>query len=514
MLNVVNFGGGTYVLYAEIAGDEIEVDPDTYGDNFARPARLLPLEAKALVAAIDLFGDHLPQAGLQTRPREDRRRARPRPLRGGPRDRARAATTPRSSRPSTTRSQQRRVLELHYYKENEDEFIKREVEPYQLVERPGGLVPRLLRPRPRGHPPLPARPDEGGDGRPARRSSRATGSRSGSPSRSGWSTARSARAGVARVWVSPERARWLREERTVVEELSDGAVVVELPYGSTDWLVREILKGVGDLVVLEPDDAREAVLKAVAASSARWRWTDGHRPGTPRDRPDRRAEPGADDARGHQHLRRAARDPAYVIDPGPDDAGHIDAIRAAAESARRDRRRAAHPLARRPLRRGAAARRAARSSSPTATLEACRLATPGPRGRPRLLRSATASASAATWSSARARRSCPPDGGSLRAYLDSLAPVQELDLELLCPGHGPWVTDPAAKIERVHRPPARCASATWSPRSMPASARAAALLDAAWDDVPEPLRPAAALAMQAHLEKLDAEGRLPDRLEA
>ena len=39
-------------------------------------------------------------------------------------------------------------------------------------------------------------------------------------------------AGVARVWVSPERARWLREQRTVVEELSDGAVVVELPYGS------------------------------------------------------------------------------------------------------------------------------------------------------------------------------------------------------------------------------------------------------------------------------------------
>ena len=66
LLNVVNFGGGTYVLYAEILGDEIEVDSQPYGDNFARPARLLPLEAKALVAAIDLFGDHLPQSNLQT----------------------------------------------------------------------------------------------------------------------------------------------------------------------------------------------------------------------------------------------------------------------------------------------------------------------------------------------------------------------------------------------------------------------------------------------------------------
>src|SRR4051812_9541917 len=63
VLNVVNFGGGSYVLYAEVSGDTIEVDPEPYGDNFAKPARLLPLEAKALVAAIDLLGDHIPGAG-------------------------------------------------------------------------------------------------------------------------------------------------------------------------------------------------------------------------------------------------------------------------------------------------------------------------------------------------------------------------------------------------------------------------------------------------------------------
>ena len=34
--------------------------------------------------------------------------------------------------------QRRRVLELQYYKENEDEFVKREVEPYQLVKGPEG----------------------------------------------------------------------------------------------------------------------------------------------------------------------------------------------------------------------------------------------------------------------------------------------------------------------------------------------------------------------------------------
>ena len=33
-----------------------------------------------------------------------------------------------------------------------------------------------------------------------------------------------------------------------------------------------------------------------------------------------------------------------------------------------------------------------------------------------------------------------------------------------------------------------------------------------WDDVPDQLRPAAALVMEAHLQKLEAEGRLPEGL--
>src|SRR5207244_1159748 len=63
----------------------------------------------------------------------------------------------------------------------------------------------------------------------------------------------------ARVWISPERARWAREERHVVDELQDGAVIVELGFAGVDWLVRETLKEAGDAVVLEPDDARSEV---------------------------------------------------------------------------------------------------------------------------------------------------------------------------------------------------------------------------------------------------------------
>jgi proteasome accessory factor C len=67
---------------------------------------------------------------------------------------------------------------------------------------------------------------------------------------------------MAHVWVSPEQARWAREDRTVLSELPDGAIVVEWAFKGTQYLVREVLKEAGDAAVLEPADAREAVLAA------------------------------------------------------------------------------------------------------------------------------------------------------------------------------------------------------------------------------------------------------------
>jgi glyoxylase-like metal-dependent hydrolase (beta-lactamase superfamily II) len=102
----------------------------------------------------------------------------------------------------------------------------------------------------------------------------------------------------------------------------------------------------------------------------------------------------------------------------------------------------------------------------------------------------------------------PPDGGSLAAYLDSLRRLRERTAELICPGHGPYVTDPRAKIEeyldhRLERERKLVAALDAGERSR------ARLLAAAWDDVPVAMRPAAAVVMEAHLQKLDAEGRLP-----
>jgi proteasome accessory factor C len=62
--------------------------------------------------------------------------------------------------------------------------------------------------------------------------------------------------------VSAQRARWAREERRVSAELADGSVIVELSFKGTDFLVRDVLEEAGDAAVLEPADARAAVLAA------------------------------------------------------------------------------------------------------------------------------------------------------------------------------------------------------------------------------------------------------------
>ncbi len=105
----------------------------------------------------------------------------------------------------------------------------------------------------------------------------------------------------------------------------------------------------------------------------------------------------------------------------------------------------------------------------------------------------------------------PPDGGSLAAYMGSLRRLQAESLELICPGHGPWVTDPAAKLaeyveHREMRERRLVAALERGERSR------AALLAEVWDDVPEEIRPVAAVVMEAHIQKLEAEGRLAANL--
>ncbi len=101
-----------------------------------------------------------------------------------------------------------------------------------------------------------------------------------------------------------------------------------------------------------------------------------------------------------------------------------------------------------------------------------------------------------------------PDPGALRGYLDGLARLRDRELEVLCPGHGPPIWAPRERLSeyiahRLDRERRLLAAIAEGRRSTDE------LLDSAWSDVPESLRPLAAVTLAAHLDKLSEEGRLP-----
>ncbi|MGH2936939.1 MAG: MBL fold metallo-hydrolase [Solirubrobacterales bacterium] len=206
-------------------------------------------------------------------------------------------------------------------------------------------------------------------------------------------------------------------------------------------------------------------------------------------------------------------DPCFVIDPGPDDAGHVEAVLKAGEE-----------------RGGIGAFLATHSHDDhigaAAILDAEILVPAGGAtfGGLRALATPGHAADHVTFVSADGVGFCgdlvlglgstivPPGGNSLAAFLDSLALLAAEDLTLMCPGHGPWITDPQAKLaeyveHRLMRERRLVGALESGERSR------AALLALVWDDVPPELLPMAAMAMEAHLEKLEAEARLPDLTE-
>jgi proteasome accessory factor BC len=261
VLNVVNFGGGSYVLYAEVQGDEIDVDPEPYSDNFARPARLLPLEAKALIAAIDLLGDHLPEGSLASARQKIVTALGEDPAQEGLQIAHTTTDDSQLARTINTAIVESRLLSLEYYKENEDEFTKRTVEPYGLINgREGWYVFSYdLEKEDTRH----FRLDRIKQVRISKKTFEPRPEVDPSADIEGWPRTGAVPASqVARVWIAPARARWERERRVIAEELTDGALIAELPYAGSDWLVREILREAGDAAVLEPEEARTAVLEA------------------------------------------------------------------------------------------------------------------------------------------------------------------------------------------------------------------------------------------------------------
>jgi proteasome accessory factor BC len=262
LLNLINFGGGCYALFAQIEDDTVTVQKEIYGEQFSRPARLSPLEAKALLWALQFIDDRLPigaeRALSSVRGKvEDAIGAE----RGRPSVEVGRVHTANSEVAGALASAIRedRLLEIEYWTETRGAITRRRIEPHLLINardawyvvaychraeaqrtfrldrvRSAQVLEERFRRRPEmevgPYQPWGERREPGG-----------------------------VMAQSASVWCSPQVARWLVEEHRSAERHADGSVLVEIPYASEAWLVRELLKHQGEAVLFEPVRIRATV---------------------------------------------------------------------------------------------------------------------------------------------------------------------------------------------------------------------------------------------------------------
>jgi len=253
LLNLVNFGGGCYAVYTELHGDEVHVDKELFGDTFRRPPRLTPLEARAIRLALEFVG---PMIAAGAHSPLERVRAKleetfgafdlaqtPEPHTGDEEDLV--ATLTRAI-------DEHRVVELEYLKPEETEVTTRTVEPYSIERRlPHWYVHAWDLDR-----------DEARSYRLDRMRNAKMLRRSFEP-RDGFDPAEMHGATSARIWYSPEVARWEVEKGAV--PLVDGAAIGSRNVGSIDWLVGEVLSFRGEATLLEPQELRARVAERARA---------------------------------------------------------------------------------------------------------------------------------------------------------------------------------------------------------------------------------------------------------
>lgn len=250
LLNLVNFGGGCYAVYAEHDGDVVRVEKELYGDVFRRPPKLTPLEARAIHLAMEYVGPtiaadaHTPLKRVRKKLEDTFGRF---DVAGNPQTRDGSAEET-LVRVLSDGVDKRVVVEIEYMKDGDDSPTMRLVEPYTIErELPVWRVHTWD-----------LSVDAARTFRLDRmRSARLTGDRF--EVRDGFDPSYLRDPRVARLLHSPEVARWKLERGA--RALTDGSAIADVPYKTEEWLLSEILADRGESIVLEPQRLREVVAK-------------------------------------------------------------------------------------------------------------------------------------------------------------------------------------------------------------------------------------------------------------
>jgi predicted DNA-binding transcriptional regulator YafY len=249
LLNLVNFGGGCYAVYASLEDGIVRVDKELFGDTFRKPPRLTPLEARAIQLALEFVG---PSIAAQANTQLDRVRQKLADTFGefdveDPPDRIALSEEEGLIATLSKAIAEHRVVEIEYTAVGEETSV-RVIEPHALErELPWWYVHSWDRTR------------------DAQRSFRLDRMRRAelleeSFEPRGEVVPQKLRdVSTARVLFSPAVGRW-RVERGA-QPLAKGYALEEVRFGSLDWLVGEILSYRGEAEVLEPVELRREVLE-------------------------------------------------------------------------------------------------------------------------------------------------------------------------------------------------------------------------------------------------------------
>jgi predicted DNA-binding transcriptional regulator YafY len=249
LLNLVNFGGGCYTVYAELHGETVQVDKELYGETFRAAPRLTPLEARAIRLALDFVG---PGIAAQAHTPLDRVRRKLEET-FGQFDLAQMPELHTSSEDERLIAtfadaiRDHRLVAVEYQKEGEQTWSQRVVEPYFLERQlPHWYVHTW---------------DTTSDGPRTFRLDRmrnAKVTRETFEPRDGFDPQELENTRAVRVLYLPEVARW--EVEKGAQPLQDGSALAELSRGE-EYVIGEVLSYRGRAVLLEPKDVRQRVLE-------------------------------------------------------------------------------------------------------------------------------------------------------------------------------------------------------------------------------------------------------------
>jgi proteasome accessory factor C len=257
LLNLVNFGGGCYAVYAELHDGLVHIDKEMYGDTFRAPPRLTPLEARAIRLALEYIGPmiaadaHTPLGKVRRKLEETFGEFEVDPGRdsdAGGEEEQLIATLNEAVR-------EQRLVELEYQKETEGQAASHVVEPHRLERSlPHWYVHTWDRTR------------------GAERSFRLDRMRSARlleetfDRRPGFDELRPERT-AARILYLPGEETRRRLERPNARALADDSALVEDGVG-TEWIVSEILAQRGNAVLLEPEHLRSQIARRARTLAA------------------------------------------------------------------------------------------------------------------------------------------------------------------------------------------------------------------------------------------------------